>query len=157
MNAAVPTLTFVLEARVLVSPAQELGEIGGGRRRIVPILGGTASGPRLEAEVLPGGADWQTIFPDGRTEVLARYTLRASDGAHIGIVNRGVRRGPAEVIRRLTAGELVDPSKYYFRTAPVFEVAPGPHDWLLDYAFIGVGIRLPNCVMLKIYAVDFEA
>jgi hypothetical protein len=149
-----PTLTQVLEARVFVSPAQELGEIGGGRRRIVPILGGTVEGPRLEAEVLPGGADWQTIFPDGRTEVLARYTLRALDGTHIGVVNRGVRRGSAEVIRRLTAGEFVDPSQYYFRTAPVFEVAQGPHAWLLDYAFVGVGIREPDRVLLKIYAVD---
>ncbi len=151
-----PNLTQVLEARVFVSPAQELGEIGGGRRRIVPIVGGTVTGPRLKAEVLAGGADWQTIFPDGRTEVLARYTLRADDGTHIGVVNRGVRRGPPEVIRRLTAGEIVDPSEYYFRTAPVFEVAPGPHAWLLDYAFVGVGVRLPDCVLLKIYAVDME-
>jgi len=152
-----PTLTQVFEACVFVSPAQELGEIGGGRRRIVPIIGGTVSGPRLEAEVLPGGADWQTIFADGRTEVLALYTLRASDGTHIGVVNRGVRRGPAEVIRRLTAGEIVDPSEYYFRTAPVFEVGPGPHGWLLDHSFVGVGIREPDCVRLKIYAVDIDA
>ena len=41
---------------VLVSAAQELGEIGGGRRRIAPILGGTVEGKRLKAEVLPGGA-----------------------------------------------------------------------------------------------------
>ena len=149
-----PALTEVFEARVRVAPAQELGEIGGGRRRIIPILGGTLSGARLSGEVLPGGADWQTIFPDGRTEVLARYTLRASDGALIGVVNRGVRRGPPEVIARLTAGEIVDPSAYYFRTSPVFEVAAGPHAWLLDYVFVGVGIREPDCVRLKVFAVD---
>jgi hypothetical protein len=149
-----PALTEVFEARVRVAPAQELGEIGGGRRRIIPILGGTLSGARLSGEVLPGGADWQTIFPDGRTEVLARYTLRASDGALIGVVNRGVRRGAPEVIARLTAGEIVDPSEYYFRTSPVFEVAAGPHQWLLDYVFVGVGIREPDCVRLKVFAVD---
>jgi len=106
-----PALTEVFEARVRVAPAQELGEIGGGRRRIIPILGGTLSGARLSGEVLPGGADWQTIFPDGRTEVLARYTLRASDGALIGVVNRGVRRGAPEVIARLTAGEKSRPAR----------------------------------------------
>jgi hypothetical protein len=151
-----PSLTRVFEARILVGPPQELGDIGGGRRRIVPILGGLVEGARLKADVLPGGADWQTIFPDGRTDVLARYTLRASDGASIGIVNRGVRRGPAEVIRRLTAGEIVGPHEYYFRTTPVFEVAQGPHAWLLDYTFVGVGIRLPDCVLLEIYAVDID-
>ncbi len=149
-----PTLTEVFEARVLVAPALELGTIDGGRRRVVPILGGSVSGVRLNAEVLPGGADWQTIFPDGRTEVLARYTLRASDGTHIGVVNRGVRRGPAEVIARLTAGEIVDPSLYYFRTSPCFEVAPGPHGWLIEHVFVAVGIREPDCVKLKVYAVD---
>ena len=149
-----PSLTEVFEARVFVSAAQELGRIGGGRRRIVPIVGGTVSGARLTAEVLPGGADWQTIFDDGRTEVLARYTLRAEDGTLIGVVNRGVRRGPPEVIARLTAGEIVDPSLYYFRTNPVFEVAPGPHEWLLDHVFVGVGVRLPDCVLIRVFAVD---
>ena len=149
-----PELTEVFEARILVAPAQELGEIGGGRRRIVPILGGTVSGARLTAEVLPGGADWQTIFPDGRTEVLARYTLRAADGAFVGVVNRGVRRGPADVIARLTAGENVDPSSYYFRTSPTFEVAAGPHEWLLNHVFVGVGVRLPDCVLLRVFALD---
>jgi len=151
-----PSLCHVLDARVLVGPAHELGEIGGGRRRVVPIIGGNVEGPRLKAEVLPGGADWQTIFPDGRTEVLARYTLQASDGASIGIVNRGVRRGPADVIRRLTSGEIVEPNEYYFRTAPVFEVAAGAHAWLLDYVFVGAGVRRPDCVLIKIYAVDLD-
>ena len=45
------------------------------RRRIVPILGGTVIGPRLTAEILPGGADWQVVRPDGTLEVVARYTL----------------------------------------------------------------------------------
>ena len=149
-----PELTEVFEARVLVAPAQELGGIGGGRRRIIPILGGTVSGARLTGDVLPGGADWQTIFPDGRTEVLARYTLRAADGALIGVVNRGVRRGPPEVIARLTAGEHVDPSEYYFRTSPAFEVAAGPHEWLNNHMFVGVGVRLPDCVLIRVFAVD---
>jgi hypothetical protein len=149
-----PALTEMFEARVRVAPAQELGEIGGGRRRIIPILGGTVSGERLTGEVLPGGADWQTIFPDGRTEVLARYTLRAADGALIGVVNRGLRRGPPEVIARLTAGEVVDPFAYYFRTSPTFEVAAGPHDWLLNFVFVGVGVREPDCVRLRVFALD---
>jgi Protein of unknown function (DUF3237) len=151
---AMPELTQAFEVRVEVAPAQELGGIGGGRRRIIPITGGTFAGARLSGDVLPGGADWQTIFPDGRTEVLARYSLRATDGTVIGVVNRGVRRGPPDVIARLTAGEIVDPSLYYFRSSPVFEVAPGPHAWLLDYVFVGVGVRRPDSVLLQVYAVD---
>ncbi len=54
-----------------VGTPHELGDVGGGRRRVVPILGGAVQGPRLSAVVLPGGANWQTIYPGGRTEVLA--------------------------------------------------------------------------------------
>ena len=47
-----------------------------GERRIVPILGGTVVGPRLSGDILPGGADYQLIRPDGVAEIEARYTLR---------------------------------------------------------------------------------
>ena len=147
-------LTVVLEGRVEVGTPYELGEVSGGRRRVIPILGGEVHGPRLSAAILPGGADWQTIYPGGRTAVLARYTLRAADGAHISVVNRGVRHGPEDVMRRLVAGETVDPSLYYFRGTPSFEVAPGPHDWLTRHVFVCTGERMPDLVLLRFYAVN---
>ena len=51
-----------------------------GRRRIVPILGGTVQGPMLKAKVVPGGADWQMIQADGFTELDTRYTLETEQG-----------------------------------------------------------------------------
>ena len=108
-------------------------------------------------EVLPGGADWQTIFDDGRTEVLARYTLRAADGTYIGVVNRGVRRGPPEVIARLTAGEIVDPSLYYFRTnVPCSRSRRGRNGRPNEHVFVGVGVRQPDCVLIRVFAVDLD-
>lgn len=121
------------------------------RRRIVPILGGTVIGPRLTAEILPGGADWQVVRPDGTLEVVARYTLRAADGALISVVNKGLRRGPPDVVARLAAGENVDPALYYFRTAPVFEVAAGPHSWLMDNLFVATGERQAGQVVIKVH------
>jgi hypothetical protein len=56
-------------------------------------------------------------------------------------------------MQRLIAGEPVDPSAYYFRTTPVFEVAAGPHDWLCRAVFIGVGIRNPQDVRIRVFAV----
>lgn len=153
-GAAPPPLTPVFDLEVMVSAAQELGEVGGGRRRVIPIVGGRLFGPGLSGEVLAGGADWQTIRPDGVTLLQARYTIRMADGAVLGVINTGVRRAPAEVVRRLTAGEAVDPSLYYFRATPVFEVGPGPYQWLTESVFVSVGERLPDRVRLTVYRVD---
>ena len=145
-----PELTHVFTAYVDIGVPLDLGAVSTGRRRIVPILGGSVSGPRLTASILPGGADWQIIRADGTAEVVARYTLRADDGALISVVNKGIRRGPPEVLARLAAGETVDPSLYCFRTSPVFEVAPGPHGWLADNIFVATGERHEKQVVIRV-------
>jgi hypothetical protein len=146
-------LDFAFAARVTVAAPLELGTMPQGRRRIVPITGGTVEGPRLEGVVLPGGADWQTIRADGVAELEARYTLRAADGALIGVVNRGLRHGPEEVLKRLAAGESVDPASYYFRTTPVFETAAPAHHWLTRTVFVAEGARHAALVEIRFYAV----
>lgn len=150
---AEPSLEFVFEARVRVDPPLELGEADGIRRRIVPIRGGRIEGPRLAGEVLPGGADWQSIRPDGLTQVLARYVIRADDGSLISVKNEGVRRASGPVIRRLLAGEPVDPSLVYFRAAPSFETGAGPHAWLTENLFVSGGVRRPDSVEIRFYVV----
>ena len=146
-------LDFAFLLRVSVAPALELGETQRGRRRIVAIAGGTIEGPRLAGRVLPGGADWQIIRPDGTAELEARYTLEAADGALISLVNRGLRHGPPEIVQRLVAGEPVDPTSYYFRCTPVFETAAPAHQWLTRSVFIASGVRHPDLVEMQVYAV----
>jgi hypothetical protein len=148
-----PTLEFAFEARVRVAPPIEGGAVPGGRRRIIPILGGAVDGPLLQASVVPGGADWQVVQPDGLTDLVARYTLQAADGTYIGVVNRGVRHGPPEVMRRLLAGEAVDPAEIYFRCTPVFEAPPGPHAWLARHVFTATGERHPDGVVIRVFVV----
>ena len=78
-----PALTYAFTVRVELAPPVEQGVIDGGRRRFVPIVGGTISGPRLTGTVMPGGGDWQTIYPGGYTRLDARYFLKAADGTAI--------------------------------------------------------------------------
>lgn len=148
-----PSLDFAFAARIEIGTPQEMGQVALGRRRVIPILGGQFEGPRIAGRVVPGGADWQLIRPDGVAVVEALYTLEAADGTLIYIRNIGMRHGPADVIARLAAGEAVDPTTYYFRAAPVFEVAAGPHDWLTRSLFVAQGQRLANAVLLRVYAV----
>ena len=147
-------LTYAFTTRIELAPPVEQGEIEGGRRRFVPIIGGTITGPWLTGTVLAGGGDWQTIYPDGFTRIEARYFLKAADGTVIGIHNPGVRVASAEVSGRMARGERVDPSAYYFRASPVFDPPPGPHAWMRGKTFVGRGVRMPDHVLMEIFIVE---
>lgn len=146
-------LTFAFEARITLAPPVEQGTVDGKRKRFIPITGGTIKGPKLNGVVLPGGGDWQSIHPDGLTEIFARYSMKADDGTVIAITNPGVRVASADVISRLSAGEDVDPTLYYFRTTPVFEVTSGPHAWLRRSVFVARGIRKPDHVIVEVFEI----
>lgn len=145
-------MEFVFEATVTVARPLEVGETPLGRRRVIHITGGRFAGPRLKGIVVPGGADWQIIRPDGVTELMAMYELKTDDGTLIHVANRGLRHGPAEVMQRLLRGEDVDPASYYFRTVPVFEAPAGPHDWLNRSIFVATGARSANEVKVRVFA-----
>jgi len=143
----------LLKAEVTLAPVQELGDSPLGRRRIIPITGGTFRGERLSGRVLPGGADWQVIRSDGVAELDARYTLETEDKALIYVRNFGYRHGPAEVIKRLAAGEPVDPALYYMRTTPRFETGAERYQWLNRIICVGTGARRASAVELDFYEV----
>ncbi len=138
---------------IALEPPRELGQTPLGRRRIIGIAGGTFSGPRLSGQVLPGGADWQVIRADGVADLDARYTLRTGDGALIYVRNRGYRHGPDEVMRRLAAGEDVDPALYYMRTTPWFETGDARYTWLNRIVCVGTGARRAASVELEFFEV----
>ena len=148
-----PELVFAFEVRVQVGPPLEIGPAARGTRRIVPILGGSFEGPELKGRVLPGGADWQIIHADGFSELDTRYTLEAESGDLIYVQNRGIRHAPPEVMKRLLAGEPVDPSQVYFRTTPTFETAAPNLQWLTRSVFVGTGERQPLAVTIRFWRV----
>ncbi len=136
-----------------VSGMQPIGATPGGNRRIGLVSGGTFGGERLRGTVLPGGADWIIARPDGCTTLDVRLVLQSDDGAAIGMVYRGLRHGPAEIMQRLDRGEAVDASQYYFRTAIMFETAAARYDWLNRIFAIGTGSRPPEGPVYQIYEV----
>jgi hypothetical protein len=149
-----PSLTFVMALHVRVDPPIDVGTVSGGRRRIVPIRGGTFEGPALRGSVLDGGADWQIVREDGLAELDTRYTLRTERGELIYIQNAGVRRAAPEVVAKLLAGVDVDPSLVYFRTVPTFETASPELQWLTRAVFVGVGERHPDLVVVRVWKLE---
>ncbi len=149
----IPGLAPLYTSRIDIAAPLDLGRAAYGQRRVINILGGAFSGARLSGHILPGGADWQIVRGDGIVEVDARYTLETDDGALIYVSNRGLRRGPPEVIARLAAGEPVDAGEYYFRTAPVFETGAPKYAWLSGIIAVAAGERRANSVIITAYEV----
>ena len=111
-----PHLTKIYRLEATLGEPQVLGGISGGHRRIVPLTGGTFSGPELRGELVPGAsADWQIILPDGATFGDVRYTLATEHGHLLYVQSRTVRHGSPEVLARLGRGEDVDANEYTFR------------------------------------------
>jgi muconolactone delta-isomerase len=149
-----PELTLVYRLDATLGPPLDLGETPHGHRRIVPLTGGTFTGPALSGTLLPGAsADWQTIQPNGTANADLRYTLQTDTGAVLYVRAAGVRHGPSEVLARLGRGEDVDPSEYTFRTITRIESSTAELDWLNKGVFISVGARQPAGVTYETYLV----
>jgi hypothetical protein len=152
--SAAPRLELIFAAQVSVGAPLDLGDVGKGSRRVVPITGGEFSGPDIRGTVVPGGADWQILRSDGVSELEARYTLQTDDGALIVVRNLALRHGPPEVMAALAAGRMVEPGSYYFRGATFFETSAPRYAWLTKCIVVCTGEREPTGVKLKFYKVE---
>jgi hypothetical protein len=156
MNSPLPeprlTKTFRLEANL--GEALDVGDVAQGRRRIVPLTGGTFVGPELNGTLLPGAsADWQVVLADGTTLGDIRYTLLTDQGEVLYVRSQGVRHGSAEVLARLGRGEEVEASEYVFRTSTQIETSAPELDWMNKGVFISVAGRQPGGVIYEVYLV----
>ncbi len=89
-----PHLTLIYRLDATLGEALDLGDFPQGHRRIVPLTGGTFTGPELSGKLVPGAsADWQTVRPDGTALGDIRYTLRTGDGDLLYVESRGARHG----------------------------------------------------------------
>jgi hypothetical protein len=151
-----PALQHVLDLTVYVAAPIEAGDVVGlnsrGKRRIIPITGGSVTG-QINGKVLPGGADFQIVVSETTADLDARYMIELDNGEHIFVQNRALRRGSAADIAKLVRGEPVAPEAIYFRCVPTFEVSSPALAWLTQSIFVGTGARFPDRVQLSIFRV----
>jgi len=147
-----PKLRHICDLFVALDPIREMGAGQAGQRRIIPIVGGTVTGPALEGRILHLGADWQTIWANGVAELDTRYAMETHDGATIEIINYGYRHGPDEVLAAIALGEEVDPGSYYMRTHARLETGDPRYDWVNRTLFVGRGARLASQVVMSLFA-----
>lgn len=118
----------------------------GATRVAIYAADGTVEGPGIKGRVVPmSGGDWSLLRPDGVIDFDARYLLELEDGTIIYLQNRGYRWAyTPEVAERMSRNEPVDPSDYYMRVSPKFDVPAGPYDWLAKHVFVGVAEKIPG-------------
>lgn len=156
MSALLPLVTehlFTMDLRVGAPQTAGRGP-DGHELRIVPVTGGTVSGPKLQGEILPGAsADWLRVENDGTAHIDVRLTVRADSGGIVHVRYAGIRTGAPEVLSRLNAGEPVPPADYYFRIALRFETGDPALSWLNRVVAVGAGQRPPTGPRYDVYAV----
>ena len=150
--APVPGLepAFTVDARL--GPLEDHGMTRAGHRRVVPIAGGRVVG-LFDAEIVPGGADWQVVRPDGTVEIDTRYSARTPAGEYVHFRTSGVRSGPPPVLAALLRGEDVDPASYYFRVAVYLETSAPRLDFLERSVFVASAARGADRVAYTAYRV----
>ena len=97
---------------------------------------GTITGPTWPV------AAWALTRNDGWLQLDVRLTLETDDGARIFMPYRAIRHGQEAILERLSKGEAVDPSEYYFRIAAFFETGAEKYAWLNHIISVGYGERL---------------
>ncbi|HET8938229.1 MAG TPA: DUF3237 family protein [Polyangiales bacterium] len=141
-----------LYLEVEVGTPIDVGNTPSAKRRFIPLVGGTFRGD-AEGEVLAGGADWQTVRPDGTLEIAAHYLLKARAGGLIEVSSIGLRSAAAEVLERLGRGEAVPSEAYYFRTHVTFRTPIPELAHLNNRLYYSKGERKRSLVCLTVFEI----
>ncbi len=142
----------LLSMRLDAGPMLVVGRTPVTDRRIGSVRSGRFDGERWSGRVIDG-YDWQSHRSDRAIQIDVRLHLFTDDGVAILMRYEGLRWGTPNVMRRLDAGEEVDPGEYYFRMTAMFETAAGEYDWLNRVLAVGAGHRLPNGPVFSVFEV----
>ncbi len=126
-----------------------------GRRVLNAVSQGEFVGERLSGSVNPGTGDWM-LTRDGINIVDARVVLKTHDGALIHMMYGGRIWFDEEVLPQLvdpTTRHKIEPSKYYFRTTPLFETGHSDYLWLNGVGGVGVGRLIKGGVSYDVFQV----
>ena len=154
MTLPPPSLEHLCDLAVTIAAPVEVGHTPAGLRRMIPITGGTVTGPRMNGKVLAGGADFQLILGGGTQAHLdARYVIELDDGSRVFVQNTALRVASVENSQRIMQGQPVNADEVYFRCQPKLEATTPAWAWLNESQFIGTGRRAPDGVFLSFYRV----
>ncbi len=148
-----PTLEPLMEYHATLKAPVAIGAGPFGTRQIFDVTGGEFHGPRLRGRILPSGADWLLVGPDGVGRLDVRATFETHDGALIYLSYFGILHLNDEVMRKLGGGGTTEYGDLYFFTQPRFETADPRYAWLNTIVALGQGKVGPQRVDYRVYQV----
>jgi hypothetical protein len=120
----------IMRLSVKIAEPKVVGPTGQGKLQVIPIMGGTFTGAKINGTVVPGGADWNTTRADGTAHVFAKYLLETDDGEFIAIENEGL---------------LAPNSAAVIKTKPTFMAnTAGKYSYLNHGVYVGELYGTPN-------------
>ena len=114
-----------------------------GSRMIVPVTGGTFTGPKLKGTALSNGGDWIMRRADGASLLNVRATLKTDDDQLIYMTYDGIMYTPP-------GGK---PTDMYWRTTPRFETASQKYEWITRVVAVGVGVPTPGKAAYRVFQI----
>jgi hypothetical protein len=143
------TMRGEIDPPIMVGPGPK------GVRAIFKVTGGTAEGERINGKVLPLGADWGRITPEGDWVFLdVRIAIETDDGAFIHLEYEGHLEMNEGVAAALAGGEETQFGEQYFVTQPRLETGDERYGWVNRKAFVGEGRGGAGFVEYRVYSVE---
>ena len=131
-------LEHIFSYRAGLNPEFEvIGPTPEGLRVNIYVTGGEVTGPKLQGEFLPVGADWLTIRPDGVALLDVRATIKTNDDAFIYVAYQGLADLGEDGHRRFLDGDPV--TKFQIHAAPRFLTSHEDYLWINRLQCINVG------------------
>jgi hypothetical protein len=152
----VAKLEYLMTYRADLKPPVDVGQGPAGSRQIFDVTGGQFEGPRLKGKLLPSGADWLLLGPDGVGRLDVRGTLETDDGARIYLQYHGILVMNEKIAKSMAEGAETQYGDSYFFTQPRFETGDERYAWLNSIVAIGEGRTVPNAVEYRVYQVVSE-
>lgn len=125
-----------------------------GSKIIYTLKEGTVNG-KVEGKTLALGGDFGSMTGPSTFKLDVRLAVETTDKETIYVTYNGFIHTDPETFGKLVSGKAieVDPSKYYFRTNPMFETTSKKYDWLNHTISVGVGKVTAAGVSYKVYAI----
>jgi hypothetical protein len=149
-----PRMELLFDMVVDLQPKVNFGAGPLGTRVLFASAGGTFDGPDVRGTVLPAGGDWTLFCPDGAMTLDVRLALQTHDGDLIHMIYGGRWIVPADLrlaVSDTSTRHTIDPSRYYFRTNPMFETGSKRYAWLNDVVCVGSGYLVEGGVAYRVF------
>jgi Protein of unknown function (DUF3237) len=135
-NHISPAIELVLVLSVQTTLMRSVTGMPRGDRRIVDVVSGSFTGPRLSGHVPATGGDWVTITPTG-SQINVRLLLETQDGVTI--------------LFQYAGRACQDDGTLRLDVAGTFEAPQGTYGWLNDVQTFGCGVVTADGVQYHFY------